>query len=96
MLAINAQQLIQRVDRDVTETDFEGNIVLLHIENGQYYNFNDSGSDLWRWLEQPKTLDELVALIQEKYAVEAENCRPDILVWLNDAKSKSLIEILAD
>ncbi len=32
MLAINAQQLIQRVDRDVTETDFEGNIVLLHIE----------------------------------------------------------------
>lgn len=96
MLAINAQQLIQRVDRDVTETDFEGNIVLLHIENGQYYNFNDSGSDLWRWLEQPKTLDELVALIQEKYAVETENCRPDILVWLNDAKSKNLVEILAD
>lgn len=94
MLELNPSQKIQRIDDDVTETEFEGKIVLLHIENGEYYNFNQTGSDLWNYLAEPRSLDELVKLIEEKYSITAENCQTDILLWLESAISKKLLKIL--
>lgn len=94
MLEINSAQKIQRIDKDVTETEFEGKIVLLHIENGEYYNFNETGSDLWNWLEEVKTLEQLLTLITEKYSVTAEECRQDIITWLNEALARKLIKIV--
>lgn len=40
---------VQRKDKDVAETEFENNVILLHIEHGKYYNFNETSSDLWHW-----------------------------------------------
>ncbi|TXI92895.1 MAG: PqqD family protein [Neisseriales bacterium] len=94
MLEINSAQKIQRIDKDVTETEFEGKIVLLHIENGEYYNFNETGSDLWNWLVEVKTLEQLLTLITEKYSVTVEECRQDIITWLNEALARKLIKIV--
>ncbi len=94
MLEINSAQKIQRIDKDVTETEFEGKIVLLHIENGEYYNFNETGSDLWNWLVEVKTLEQLLTLITEKYSVTEEECRQDIITWLNEALARKLIKIV--
>jgi len=94
MLEINSAQKIQRIDKDVTETEFEGKIVLLHIENGEYYNFNETGSDLWNWLVQEQTLEQLLTLIAEKYSITAEECRQDIITWLNEALARKLIKIV--
>lgn len=94
MFELNSLQKIQRVGEDVTETEFEGKVVLLHIENGEYYNFNETGSDLWNWLSESKCLDELVKLIQGKYSIVDEDCRGDILLWLENALDKKLIRII--
>lgn len=94
MLEINSAQKIQRIDKDVTETEFEGKIVLLHIENGEYYNFNETGSDLWNWLVEVKTLEQLLTLITEKYSVTVEECRQDIITWLNEGLARKLIKIV--
>lgn len=94
MLEINSTQKIQRIDEDVTETEFEGKIVLLHIENGEYYNFNETGSDLWNFLAEVHSVSELVELIQDKYSVTAEECQADILLWLESAINKKLLKVL--
>jgi hypothetical protein len=94
MLELNPLQKIQRIDEDVTETEFEGKVILLHIENGEYYNLNETGSDLWGYLAEPKTLDELVKLIEKKYLITAEDCQADILLWLESTINKKLLKIL--
>lgn len=94
MLEINPTKKIQRINKDITETEVEGNVVLLHIENGQYYNFNKTGSDLWNGLAQPLSMNELVKLIVDKYSITTDDCQKDILVWLNDAFEHKLIQFV--
>lgn len=93
MTALTLETIVVRNADDVAETDYEDKIVLLHIENGEYYNFNDTGSDLWRALSSPKKVGELVDLIVSLYECTAEQCTPDVHKWLNDTMSKGLVTI---
>lgn len=91
---INKNTVIIRVDEDVAETDFEDKIVLLHIENGEYYNFNETGSDLWRWLQAEHSLEALAKKLSNKYDCTTEECMPDITDWVNQCLSKKLIRMI--
>ena len=91
---INKDTIIIRIETNIAETDFEDKIVLLDIENGEYYNFNETGSDLWRWLKDPHSINELAVQISEKYDCSIEECTPDIMEWINLVLDKKLLKIL--
>lgn len=94
MLNLSAQTQVQRVDEDIAETEFENAIVLLHIENGEYYNFNSTGSTLWKALQQPRDVAELARLLAASYECTAEDCQPDVIAWLQETSQKGLVQIV--
>jgi hypothetical protein len=94
MLMISKDTVVIRIDDDVAETDFENKIVLLHIENGEYYNFNETGSDLWHWLSDEHTIQQLAEMIANKYDCTTKGCLPDVIAWVNDVVDKKLIKII--
>ena len=51
---------LQRIDRNVMQTDIDGSVVLLHIDKGKYYSLNATSSDLWRWLALPVVVQQLI------------------------------------
>lgn len=91
---IDKNTIIIRVDANIAETDFEDKIVLLHIENGEYYNFNETGSDLWRWLKAEHAVHSLVNKVSEKYDCTVEECLPDVIAWVNECLAKQIIKIV--
>ena len=93
-LKIKPGDIVKRIDTDVAETKFEDNIVLLHIEHGEYYNFNATSSDLWEWLKEPHKVKDLANLITEKYDCTYDDCMPDIIKWLEEVLEKKLIQII--
>ena len=96
MLHLTTQTKVQRIDADIAETEFEQAIVLLHIENGEYYNFNSTGSDLWRALTEHKSVAELTRLLAAKYECTPEECQPDVITWLQQVASKGLLQVVAN
>ena len=94
MLNLTPQTLVQRQDADIAATEFENALVLLHIENGEYYNFNASGAELWRALQQPKSVAELAQLLSIKYECTAEQCQADVLDWLQETATKGLVQVV--
>ena len=92
MLKLTSTSQFQRIETDIAEAEFEDKIVLLHINNGEYYNFNTTASDLWRWLAKPHSIDQLVKRLTDKYDCSADACRPDICSWLTEAHQKRLIQ----
>lgn len=96
MFNLTQQDLIQRIDEGIAETEFENAVVLLHIENGEYYNFNSTGSELWKALQSPRSLDELILLLTARYECTVEQCRKDILLWLKESYEKGLIKVVND
>jgi hypothetical protein len=54
---------------DLRLTALEGEGVALHLGTRRYYSVSESGLDLLDALTQPRTLDELVAVLMAKYEV---------------------------
>jgi hypothetical protein len=57
------------------------------------YSFNEVGSLIWKLLDIPKGLTELVAAVRQEYDVKEERARKDVEQFLNDMLSAGLVEI---
>jgi Coenzyme PQQ synthesis protein D (PqqD) len=56
------------------------------------YSFNETGSLIWKLLDAPRTVGEVVGAVAEEYEVATEQVRQDVLRFLGDALGVGLIE----
>lgn len=73
-------------------TELGSAVAILNITSGRYFEIQGTGTDLWRWLEQPCDIESLIARLIIKYSVEPEQAHRDILVFLNQLRSNELLE----
>ena len=93
MSKISIESIVVRNSHDVAETELDGNVVILHIESGKYYNFNQSSSDLWNWLNEPIPVSGLVRKLCDKYDCSEEIAIKDTLNFLKTLYLGKLLEI---
>lgn len=91
---LTLESTVQRINLDVAETEFEGNIVLMHIENGKYYNLNATSSDLWRWLEEKSLVADLITKLCAKYDCSQEQATEDLFALLQQLLRIRLLSVL--
>jgi hypothetical protein len=72
-------------------TKVEGNVVMLSIELARYYEANTVGSLIWDLLDKPCTVDEIVEQVVARYRVEHEQCRTDVLKFLDTLEQRGLL-----
>lgn len=63
---------------DCLSTMTNGESVILHVEEGMYYGFNQVGTDIWEFVQEPRTVDEICRDIQQSYDVDEERCLADV------------------
>lgn len=76
---------------DQISGDVDGKVVLLSIENGEYYNMNEVGSRIWQLLEQPMTVTTLVERLVAEYEVEHATCVAEVGVFLAKLQQDKLL-----
>ena len=87
---INPEKLLQRRDNTLfSEIDQE--IVLMSIENSEYYGLDQIGSHIWQLIEKPISLNELIGILMNEYDVTREQCMEDTLSFLAMLAEKNLI-----
>ena len=57
------------------------------------YSFNETGSLIWRLLDAPRTVGEVVGAVAEEYQIDTEQVRQDVLRFLGEMRGVGLIEI---
>jgi len=87
---IGPDTVLQRKS-DLLFNEIDGEIVMLSIENGEYYGMDKVGSRIWELLRQPCTLKSLVANLMKEYEVSEQQCNIDTLVFINKLYDKELI-----
>jgi hypothetical protein len=81
---------IRRPELHAVEMD--GELVMMGADQGEYFSLRDVAASLWQHLEQPRTLDELCDLVAAEYDVSAQDCRADIVAFLDDLAAKSMVD----
>lgn len=74
-------------------SELQGEAIILDIKSGAYYGLNQVGASIWNLIQSPKTIKEIQDTILAEYEVDAEVCKRDISVLLEDLAAKELIEI---
>lgn len=80
---------------DQVSGDLDGKVVLLSIENGEYYNLNEVGSRIWTLLEKPMTVAALIERLLAEFDVERPTCEKEALEFLAQLRKDNLLRIEA-
>jgi hypothetical protein len=83
---------IQRNPKMVT-SNLDGEIVMMSVENGEYYGLDETGTRIWELLEKTITVDELINSLINEFEIDRETCKHDTMEFLEDMISKNLILI---
>jgi hypothetical protein len=70
--------------------------VILDLKSGVYYGLNETGNQIWQWLQQPKTESEIIDLVLAEYDVTPEQGASDVKALLQEMSEAGIIEIRAD
>jgi Coenzyme PQQ synthesis protein D (PqqD) len=89
------------VNQDVTvarraallESEVDGEIVALHVDNGTCYGFNGTASRIWAMLETPKRLSEIRDAMLAEFDVDAATCEAEVTALVRELEADGLVEL---
>ena len=86
---MNATVRWQRCDK-IVGTNIEDSFVVLSPEASSYFAFNPSATDIWDLLAEPRSPEQIVAVLMEKYEVSHEICANSVYRILDELSVKGL------
>lgn len=78
---------------ELNAVEMDGELVMMGQEQGEYFGLRDVAATIWKHLDEPKSLEELVLLVSAEYAITPETCREDIVAFLDELASKKLVTV---
>jgi len=81
--------VIQKKGLDAT--DMDGEIVMMDIDRGKYYSFNEVGSRIWNIIEKPLMVKEIVPILLNEFEVDEKTCEDSVLDFLSRIYNDELI-----
>lgn len=90
LLSMNA---IVTASSDQVSSKLGDEVVILNLRNGVYYGLDPVGARIWELIQEPRSVQEVCAVLLEEYEVTLEQCASDVLALLRDLEAQGLIEV---
>lgn len=90
---MNIKNIIERCE-GVVEAEIDGEIVMMSIEDGQYYGLNVVGSRIWSLIETPQSIDFICSELEKEFKVSKEQCNNEVISFLEQMKKNNIIRYI--
>jgi hypothetical protein len=70
-------------------------VVMMFLEKSAYYSLDEIGSYIWQSIQTPVQVSQLCHQLSERFEVKSEQCRADVLPFLNQIYQEGIIEIVS-
>jgi hypothetical protein len=74
-------------------TDVDGEVIMLNVENSEYYNLPGTAGLIWNNLAKPMSIKELVGHLIAEYEISFEDCLKDVQPFINELIIKNIVQI---
>lgn len=76
-----------------TAADLGTDLAVLQLDTSVYYTLSGSARWIWEMLQEPTSVADIVGRLRERYEVEPERCRDEVLALLEQLVAEGLVEI---
>lgn len=92
MIEITSETTISR-SQDQVSKKLEAATIIMHIEEGKYYNLNRVASRIWEIIDQPKTISQLMDQLLSEFEITQEDCERDLKELVANLTDLGLIQV---
>ncbi len=78
---------------DIVHETIDGEMILLHPDNGKMLVLNEAGTQLWHFLNDWLSMEDLVTRFTAVYEANPEQIHPDIGQFVDALNQKGLIDV---
>jgi hypothetical protein len=91
-IVIDLTSVVRQSGR-VFAQEIDNDLVLLDIEQGDYFGTEIVGQHIWRLLTEPVAVAQICAQVMTRFSgVDTATCEADVLEFLNELSTAELIE----
>jgi len=84
---------IVSVAKEQVSSDLGSEVAILGLRRNTYYSLDGVGKRVWELIQTPVPVKEVLDQLLEKYRVEPDRCRDDLLHLLQQMLVEGLIEV---
>ena len=95
MLKLSGNTIIERNDADLISSQLGDDIVLMDSNTGDYIGMNAVGSDIWKLLDSPLSVDEVTSRVANMYEVDENYGKAKISGFLQRMLDNKIIQVKA-
>jgi len=78
---------------DLVAADMGEETVMMDILSGKYFKLSEVGGSIWKKIESPIEVSELIKLLLEEYDVSEEECKAQTLEFLTQLVDKGIVVV---
>lgn len=93
MKTIDKNTIIMRRSNMVF-SDIENEIVMMSLDNGEYYGLNRTASEIWNIIEQPLSISDICNKLILKFDVSYSECLHSVINLTGKFIDKKIIKII--
>jgi hypothetical protein len=88
-----AEELVVERRGEMIETEVDGELVALHVDNGTCYGFNSTATRVWAMIAEPRRFSELKQALLSEFDVDPATCETQLKELLEELEADGLVEI---
>ena len=89
---MDATTIVARGQQHV-ETMADGEIVLMHIENGRFFALSGTGRRVWELMAEPIAIGSLVDRLTDEFDVDKADCLDAVIKLCAELEAGALIDV---
>lgn len=78
---------------DMLTSNMVDEAIVLNLPQGMYYGLNNVGLKTWQLIQTPQPIETIYSTLMDEYDAEPEQCKQDLLNFLNHLYEHKLIQI---
>lgn len=78
---------------EIISTDLDGKLVMMSIENGEYYALDAVSKRIWELIEQPTHVHSICQTLLSEFDVDNKDCEREVLDFATKLADMKIIRV---
>jgi hypothetical protein len=92
---ISLNSVIGRRDSFLSSRVDTDELVMMDLNEGNYYGLGSVAARIWDLIEQPKRIRDVCEELIAEYQISVEECHEEVLVFVGDLLTRNIVQVVA-